>query len=124
MAITRNQATLVDTQLNSNAQNVDSKENGEIIDRKNTSKTGFIGSTIDELKKVTWPTFRYVLNWSAVIICFTALFAVSLGLFDHIFTGGVKFVDCTSTGFKNEQTDKQKKVGECTQQFGNYVVFK
>ena len=122
MAITRNQATLVDTQLNSTAQMLD-KNNDTDTDFKKR-KSGFIGSTVDELKRVSWPTFRYVINWSCVIICFSALFAVSLGFFDHIFTGGIKFVDCTSTGYKNEQTDKQKKFNECSQQFGEYIVFK
>ena len=122
MAITRNQATLADSQLNSTTQIT---ENNNIDTSHGSSRaSGFIGSTINELKKVEWPTLRYVLNWSAVIICFSALFAVSLGFFDHVFTGSIKFVDCTSTGFRNEQTDKQKKLGECSQQLGEYIAFK
>ncbi len=123
MAITRNQATLADSQLNSVAQMAENK-NTDVSSIPSGKRSGFIGSTIDELKKVEWPTLRYVLNWSAVIICFSALFAVSLGFFDHIFTGSIKFVDCTSTGFRNEQTDKQKKLGECGQQLGEYIAFK
>jgi preprotein translocase SecE subunit len=124
MAITRNQASLVDTQLNSSSQMVDKSKKDSELDGKRVKKSSFISSTVDEMKKVSWPSFRYVVNWSCVIICFSALFAVSLGFFDHIFTGGIKFVDCTSTGYKNEQTDKQKKLNECSQQFGDYIVFK
>ena len=66
-------------------------------------KTGFLVGVINELKEVEWPTFKYVVGWSATIILFTALIGSVLGFTDYYFESGVKFVDCTSpNGSKNQ----------------------
>ncbi len=59
-------------------------------------KLGFIPSVLDELSKVTWPTFDYVYKWTGIIILFTIFFSLILGFADHIFSSGITLVDCTA----------------------------
>jgi len=109
MAITRTKkGSLVDTKIED--KSLDDKK--PIIEEKKVEtslenkikpkKKGFIGTTIDELKKSEWPSFNYVLRWSAVIVLFTAVFSVILGGFDSSFNNGVKFIDCTSPKGRNQ----------------------
>ncbi len=78
-------------------------------------KRGFLLSTIDELRKVEWPTFKYTANWSAVIIVFTFIFSLSIGFIDNIFQSGIKYVSCTADNQVTEKSseDKSVKFGEC-----------
>ena len=103
MAITRTKkGNLVDTKIVDKAAD-DKKSDLKpetplkvISTQTKTKKRGFFATTIDELKKSQWPKFSYVLKWSGVIVLFTAVFSLVLGGFDHSFTNGIKFVDCTS----------------------------
>jgi preprotein translocase SecE subunit len=118
--------SLVDTQI---SENVVSDIKTEVIkaggdkgDAKKSQtkakKTGFITTTIDELKKVNWPGINYVLRWSGVIIMFTVVVALTLGFFDHLFTGGIKFVDCTSP------TGQNQPVKQCGDNLVLYLTFR
>jgi len=80
-------------------------------------KTGFITTTIEELKKVIWPNFSYVVNWTIVIIIFTLVFSLSLSFFDHVFGRSVTFVNCTSPQGQGQD------LGECVQNFGRNLIF-
>lgn len=81
-------------------------------------KPGFLRTTFEELRKVDWPSFGYVVRWSSVIILFTIFVALFLGFFDHIFTGTVKFIDCTSIEGRNQN------VRDCGVEFGEYITFR
>lgn|GEM_PF-1880052 len=96
MAITRNQTTLVDSKLNNAISNNPSGDGLTPKDLPKIKKKSFISTTADELKLVQWPSIGYVLRWSLTIVIFTALFSIVVGFFDHTFSTGVKFADCTS----------------------------
>jgi preprotein translocase SecE subunit len=74
-------------------------------------KKSFLSSVIDELKKVEWPGLRYVVNWSVLVICFTAVFSLILGAGDHIFETGINFVSCSSA------KGKGRDLGTCSTEF-------
>ena len=98
MAIsTSKKKNLVDTEIIDNSQNKEKiipPTSDDLPKENKTQKTrGFLASTIDELRKVEWPKFDYILRWSVIILIFTAFFAVVLGGFDTTFGAGVKFVD-------------------------------
>ena len=57
-------------------------------------KSGLLKSTAKELIKTEWPSLSYVLKWSGVIILFTAIFALSVGVVDNIFDATVKYTTC------------------------------
>jgi preprotein translocase SecE subunit len=127
MAITRNKSdSLVDAQLTENVV-VDIKpgttgmkddQPDPIKNGKKPKKPGFIKTTIDELKKVEWPKFDYVVRWSGIIIMFTIVIAIALGFFDHLFTGSIKFVDCTSPAGQNQPLQK------CSEDLATYLTFR
>ncbi len=126
MAITRNKKdSLVDVALTADKVLGDDKKSignklGTQINKpyKEAKKPGFIKTTIEELRKVNWPGLSYVLRWSSIIILFTVLVSLSLGLFDHIFTGGMKFVDCTSP------SGRKQTVQSCGQELSEYLTFR
>lgn len=124
MAITRTKKdSLVETKLSekivTDIKTTD-KETEKNVEPKatKTKKPGFIATTIDELRKVRWPSWQYVLRWSGVIILFTFVFSVSLGFFDHAFTGGIKFVDCTSPQSRNQS------IQSCGIELGEFLTFR
>jgi preprotein translocase SecE subunit len=84
--------------------------------KRKEKKPSFLATTWEEVKKVNWPTLQYTLGWSVTIILFTAIMSISLGFFDHVFTGSIKFVNCTSP--QNEA----KSIGECSQNFLKYIT--
>ncbi|MGM0366579.1 MAG: preprotein translocase subunit SecE [Actinomycetota bacterium] len=45
----------------------------------------FLKDVVRELKKVTWPTRKALLSYTAVVIVTILIFAVILGLFDFLF---------------------------------------
>jgi preprotein translocase SecE subunit len=67
------------------------------LPKKLQKKRGFFASTIDEMKKVEWPSFLYTRNWAVIIVIFTTFFALSIGLIDHVFDSSLKYVQCTAT---------------------------
>ena len=50
----------------------------------------FIRDVIRELKKVTWPTRKALLNYTVVVIVTIIIFSILLGLFDF---GFIRLVD-------------------------------
>ena len=96
MAITRrNDTSLVETKLVSDIK-VEPLEEKIQAKPPKTKKPTFISTTIDELKLVEWPNLKYITRWAGVIILFTIVLSLFMGGIDHIFTTGIKFVDCSS----------------------------
>jgi len=130
MAITRkvNEESTVDTVITSAGggkpiSDVKSKQDDQKVsktERKEikAKKVGFVASTIDEMKKMEWPGYKYILKWSGLVILFTFIFSMFLGSVDHLFGTMVKVVDCTSPEAKN------KKITECGDEIINYLTFK
>lgn len=50
----------------------------------------YITGSIDELKRVIWPTRKQALALTAVVLGFTALVAAYLAVFDYIFKLGLE----------------------------------
>jgi preprotein translocase SecE subunit len=90
---------------------------------KKVKKTkGLLASTIEELKKVDWPDFVYVIRWSVVTIIFTAFISLFLGYPDRVFTAGLKLVDCTKPlASENAESGLLKN---CSQDFLKKVTFR
>lgn len=124
MAITRNKKdsfVQIDTSTKQVADIIPPKA-GDKPDNKPSAqekkvKTGFWATTIAEIAKVEWPTWQYVSRWASIIIIFTALISSFLGFFDHIFVGGIKYIECTS------QTS-DVNYSECGDKFFKYVTFR
>jgi preprotein translocase SecE subunit len=94
MAIIKlDKSSLVTGQLNDSLKTSTPKDN---LTAETNTKTNFLFSTIGELKKVKWPPFKYVISWSLMVICFTAVFSMILGASDHVFETSINFVNCTS----------------------------
>lgn len=85
-----------------------------------TRKKGFIRTTVEELRKVDWPGFSKTANWSIIVIIFTVLISVTLGFFDHIFSAGIDFVDCTSPQGRGENTTLE----QCGRELGDNLTFR
>lgn len=116
MAITRkSESSLVDSELISEVKTQPLEKNEKIIAKnpkmEKTKKPSFISTTIEELKLVEWPNLSYIWRWASVIIAFTIILAIFMGGIDHIFSGGIKFVDCSSP-----QSGKRTAL-ECSQEF-------
>ena len=95
----------------------DLKKDASKSKKQSQKKKGFLITTIEELKKVTWPNFSYVVNWTMVIVVFTLVFSLSLSFFDHVFGRSVTFVNCTSPQGQGQD------LGECVQNFGRNLIF-
>lgn len=63
-------------------------------DYKKRKKQGFLKTTISELKKVDWPNFGYTLKWSGVVLLFTIVLSLLMGLFDKVFADSMTYVNC------------------------------
>jgi len=116
MAITRkSDSSLVDSDLISEVKIQPlSDKNEQTLDKKSSQKVkkpSFISTTIEELKLVEWPNLDYIWRWASVIIVFTFILAVFMGGIDNIFSGGIKFVDCSSPQSGKRTTQ------ECSQEF-------
>jgi preprotein translocase SecE subunit len=86
------------------------------LPKKLEKKQGFIASTIEEMKKVEWPSFKYTVNWSVIIVIFTTFFALSIGLIDHVFDSGLKYVQCTAnitTAASNDKDENNNRFKDC-----------
>ncbi len=100
--------------------NADTKKTAKVSSTKlvKSKKTNFLGQVFAELRKVEWPSFKYVVGWSATIILFTAVIGSVIGFTDYYFESGVKFVDCTSpNGSKNQG------VQECVKDLTTSLTF-
>lgn len=90
-----------DSKTGKDGKNLDSGEKEKKVESnldssKNNKKSGPIKKTIQELKLVSWPSFKYVLFWSTTIIVFTLTFGAFLGFTDHYLASGMRFVGCTA----------------------------
>jgi preprotein translocase SecE subunit len=83
----------------------------------NTKKQSFLKSVFVELGKVKWPSLRYVLNWSLLVILFTAGFSIILGGADHVFESGINFVNCSSP------KGKARDLSTCSGEFVKKLFF-
>lgn len=54
--------------------------------------TNYIKESIEEMKKVTWPTKKETTNYTILVIGISIGIALFLGLLDYIFTTGFQFI--------------------------------
>ncbi len=52
----------------------------------------YIKTSIEEMKKVTWPTKREVRDYTILVIVISIGMAAYLGLLDYVFTKGLELV--------------------------------
>jgi preprotein translocase subunit SecE len=52
----------------------------------------YIKTSIEEMKKVTWPTKKEVRDYTILVIAISIGMAAYLGLLDYIFTKGLELV--------------------------------
>jgi preprotein translocase SecE subunit len=107
--INQNKTSLINTNIGDNITTSGGNKEAKIPDQ--IKKRSFLGSVIDELKKVEWPGIRYVFQWSVLVICFTAVFSLILGASDHVFETGINFVSCSSA------KGKARDLGTCSTEF-------
>jgi preprotein translocase SecE subunit len=119
MAIRQSKSeSLVESKLNEKIVE-DIKPSKEELDidfsGKKPKKKRFLASTIDELKKVNWPSINYTFSWSVIIVIFTVLFSLSIGLVDNVFQSGIKYVSCTADNSVSDRSNDEKssKLSEC-----------
>ncbi|PID82765.1 MAG: preprotein translocase subunit SecE [Clostridiales bacterium] len=53
---------------------------------------GFFASVVSEMKKVTWPTKKELINFEIVVITFSAIAALTISILDTIFRTGISFL--------------------------------
>jgi preprotein translocase SecE subunit len=74
-------------------------------------KQSFFKTTLAEIKKVEWPNFGYIKNWTAAILLFTVVLSGAIYGVDNAFNFSYKLVLCNSTDFKaaaNSAEDKKQ----------------
>lgn len=103
-------------------KNNESKETDKSQSKISSSdkKSGFVASTFKELSKVEWPSWKYVLTWSAVIILFTGIFSIILGFADHTFSSSLLYSDCVGKSVKQESNDS---IGNCTERYFQTLTY-
>jgi preprotein translocase SecE subunit len=84
------------------------------IQSASTEKVNFFKSTIQELSKAEWPTFKYILNWILVIIIFTTAVSVFLSFVDNTSKSGVNYVSCFS---------KKNTFASCNENLWNELTY-
>ncbi len=60
--------------------------------RQGRQRFKFVGETISELKKVTWPTRQEATHLTVIVIIVCIAVAIVLGLLDQGFSSLMKFV--------------------------------
>ncbi|MDO4773196.1 MAG: preprotein translocase subunit SecE [Bacillota bacterium] len=63
-----------------------SSTNKNEVKQKKTGSGGFLKSLRTELKKVTWPTKKELINYEVVVISFSVLAALAIWIFDMSFS--------------------------------------
>ncbi|MDD4901223.1 MAG: preprotein translocase subunit SecE [Patescibacteria group bacterium] len=53
---------------------------------------GYIKASIEEMKKVTWPTKKETYNYTILVIAISLGVALYLGLLDVIFSKGLEYL--------------------------------
>ncbi len=98
MSIIQTKDSLADAQIAGNTVAIPNPTSPELTPKpKKFKKVGFLGSTIIELKKVQWPSLRYTTSWSAVVLVFTIVLSMVMGLFDKVFQDSVEYIQCRTT---------------------------
>jgi len=54
--------------------------------------TNYIKESVEEMKKVTWPTKKETYNYTLLVIGISVAVALFLGLLDYIFNYGFQFI--------------------------------
>lgn len=54
--------------------------------------TNYFKATAAELKQVAWPTQQQALSYTALVIGISIVVAIFVGIFDFIFSEGIKWV--------------------------------
>lgn len=54
--------------------------------------TNYIKASIEEMKKVSWPTKKETYNYTLLVIFISVGVAIFLGLLDLVFTKGLEFL--------------------------------
>ena len=54
--------------------------------------TDYLKETRAEMKHVNWPTRRQAISFTALVIAISLTFAIFLGLFDYLFSAGLKLL--------------------------------
>ena len=109
ISIKSNSSSVLDTVRNSETNSSAPK-----IQSNTTEKVNFFKSTIQELSKAEWPTFRYILNWIFVIIIFTSVISIFLSFVDNTSKSGVNYVSCFA---------KKNTLGSCNEKLWNELTF-
>ena len=52
--------------------------------------TNYVKSSVEEMKKVTWPTKKETYNYTVMVIAVSLLTALFLGALDYIFNLGLE----------------------------------
>ncbi len=107
--INQNKSSLINTNIGENITTSGGNKEAQIPNQ--AKNKNFVTSVINELRKVQWPGLRYVINWSVLVVCFTAIFSLILGASDHVFETGINFVSCSSI------KGKGRDLGTCTTEF-------
>lgn len=128
MAIRQTKAnTLGQTELTEKQVEQKNSSSDRSLPKKLEKKQGFFASTIEEMKKVEWPSFRYTLNWSVIIIIFTTFFALSIGFIDHVFDSSLKYVQCTAnitTAASNDKDENNNRFRDCNTDLVKNISFR
>jgi preprotein translocase subunit SecE len=56
------------------------------------SVLAYINGAIEELRHVRWPTRQQAIRLSLIVVGFTAICSVTLGLFDMVLSSVVRFI--------------------------------
>jgi preprotein translocase subunit SecE len=68
------------------AEKKDKKEEKAVVYKQPNAIQRYVGETIGELRKVTWPTRKEATNLTLVVLIVTFAMSLYLGLLDLIFT--------------------------------------
>lgn len=52
----------------------------------------YIKASVEEMKKVSWPTKKETYNYTILVISISVAVALFLGFFDIIFTKGLEYI--------------------------------
>lgn len=95
-----------------------SQDKTDKAETEKSTKKGFLSTTLAELRKVDWPSWSHVLNWSLIVILFTVMMAIGLGSVDHLFASGLKLIDCTSP------QGRAQPLNQCMIEFANNLTWR
>ena len=59
---------------------------------KNNALIQYFKGSVEELRKVTWPTKNQALKLTTIVIGFCIAMAILLGLFDYLFSLGYSYL--------------------------------